>query len=1045
MVVVFYQWNEKNIIRRGGNGPLYRNLMEQPAYVRRGFNHDEITTVPLLGVQWKRFTATQLRIMDSPLSDLPRRTFLSPWGKAAEEFTILFHIEMDNAALSFLAGTGKTSSGSALPGIFLSYIGENWEIYFNGKLVRSEIHLDETSQIKSRRNWRDVYFPMGKDTLVLGTNILAIRILGDPAFGATGLYYSSPYYIDDYQIIEGRQHNFLLITLIGIFGFIGFYYLILFLSVRKREQIFNLYYSIFSFLLCVYSIMRNGIVNSLIPNSDISIRLEFLSLFMMIPMLCFFIEELGRRKVTKISRVYFWVCVFFSVTQIFFCAQYGADVLKLWNASVLIYFSYVFFYDIIYFYFREQRRSRIHKNTGEAAGIVVTGNEQESFFLSILIGSVLVYACGIVDILDVQFFHNSIHLFLYSVSVFHIGMAFALSERFRGMYSRLEQSNVILETTVTERTRELKEQTVIAVRANQAKRDFLAAMSHEIRSPLNAVIGLSEIELRSDRELKLLSESSRENIAQIHQSGSFLLEVVGDILDISKIEEGKFELDPAEYDTAEMISGIANICRVRIAVKPVNFVLEIKGDFPAKLIGDELRVKQILNNLLSNAAKYTNEGTIQLTINSEPLTNENVLVCFAVRDTGIGIQTGDMEKLFDNYSQLDSKTNRRTEGTGLGLSIAKNLAELMSGSIRAESEYGKGSVFTAEIIQGIDGSADVTCNAASIGEETAEALRNFNYTGSGKETDIVFSRRVVLSDARVLVVDDKPVNLLVARGLLKPYGLIMDTASSGQEAIEKAKAVSYDLIFMDHMMPEMDGIETLKEIRNEESSKNIRQVPIVALTANALRDMREYYLEHGFNDYLSKPIDPKMLNDVLVKWIPGKSNGVAHGKNNELMFITENFAEEVATQRLEMLNHISAAFASRREIDSDYFKQFTDLIKSINTDSGMKEQADILLTAGQQEDALKIRETLPAFCQTMNNRKNNEHNATNIDNILLLVKRAILDGDAKNAGILLAELGSLKLDPGSRELYFTLYDSLVELKLEKALDVIHSWERLSND
>jgi signal transduction histidine kinase/DNA-binding response OmpR family regulator len=1046
MAVVFYTWNEKNIIRRGGSGPLYRNLMELPAYVRRGFDPSDITKVPAPGEQWMRFKAPQLRINNSPLPDLPKRKYLSLWGGAAEEFTILFPLEMDDAALSLLVDT------TALPGIFLGYIGENWEVYLNGKLVRQEMHLSdsanphETGQIKSRRNWRDVHFPMEKEILVWGTNILAIRIIGDPAYGVTGLYYTSPYYIDDYKIIERRQQNLLPMFLIGIFGFIGVYYLILFISVRKRREIFNLYYSLFSFLLCAYSVTRHGLVNYLIPNSDVSIRLEYLSLFMMIPLLCLFVEELGWRKVTKVSLAYLGVCGFFSVTQLFFCNQYGDDILRIWGVSVLVYFSYVFFYDIIYCFFWNRRRNKpvngIQKGDGE---------ESYAFLLNILVGSVLVYACGIFDVLDTLFLHNSSSLFLYSIFVFHIGMAFTLSERFRGMYNRLEQSNVILETTVKERTRELEEQTLIAVQANLAKRQFLATMSHEIRTPLNAVIGLSEIELRNDLELKLLNESSRENIAQIHQSGSFLLEVIGDILDISKIEEGKLELVPVEYDTAAMISSIVNINMVRIASKPINFILDIGSDFPAKLTGDELRVKQILNNLLSNAVKYTNEGTIQLAVNSEQLANENILVRFVVRDTGIGIQSGDMGKLFENYVQLDAKTNRSADGTGLGLSIAKNLTTMMGGSIRAESEYGKGSCFTAEITQSIEK------NAPSLGEETADALKNLSYTGGRKDDVIAHSW---LPHARVLIVDDKPANLLVARGLFKPYGLIMDTASSGQEAIEKAKAANYDLIFMDHMMPEMDGVEAAKIIMGH----GVR-APIIALTANALRGMREFYLEHGFHDHLSKPIDSKMLNEVIVKWIGSRDQGVVSSEqrvvnsDEKTMLPDNNIAhcslltahsllmEEVATQRLEMLNHYSTAFASGRVIDSDYFKQFTVFIESLQTSTNgeIRAQAASLMTAGREEDAYTIRETLPVFYRTMSNyhlAMNNEQDDAGINDILPRVKKAIIDGDTGTAGTLLAAMGQAKLSPESRGLYFSLYDSLVELRTEKALEAIELWEKL---
>ena len=435
LVVVLYQWNKQIIIHQGGSSPLFQNLMAYPAYVKNGFDlaeiqqiHPEIAFEQINNGEWLQFKSPQLRIMNSPLPSLPKRTFLSPWGRMPQELTIIIPIEINDIH----------AYSSAIPGIFLGYIGENWEIFLNGELIKSEIHLNRPQttndslediwQIKSRRNWRDVYFPFDRSLLIPGINILAFRILGDPTLGVTGFYYSAPYYIDDFRHIEGRNRNILMMILCGIFGYTGIYYLIIFLSVRKKEDIYNLYYSIFSFLLCVYTLMRNGIVNSIIPNSDISIRLEFASLFMMISMFGIFIEKIGRGKITKISRGFLVFYVILSLTQALFCTQYGAEVLMIWGASVFIYLSYVFIYDIIYFYFWEQGRD----------------NFSDAFILNTLISSVLVYFCTAFDILDSMFFHNAFNLSLYSTCVFHIGMAINLSQRFRGMYSRLEQSNAMV-------------------------------------------------------------------------------------------------------------------------------------------------------------------------------------------------------------------------------------------------------------------------------------------------------------------------------------------------------------------------------------------------------------------------------------------------------------------------------------------------------------------------------------------------------------------------------------------------------------------------
>jgi len=432
---------------------------------------------------------------------------------------------------------------------------------------------------------------------------------------------------------------------------------------------------------------------------------------------------------------------------------------------------------------------------------------------------------------------------------------------------KTKAANSMLETVVQERTGELREQTRIAVQASRAKSAFLATMSHEIRTPLNAVIGLSELELQGD-----LPESSKNNIQQIFFSGSSLLAIINDILDISKIEAGGLELIPVEYKTADLINDTANLNRIRIGSKPISFVLEIEADFPRKLTGDDLRIKQVLNNLLSNAIKYTEEGTVHLSAAWETTGQQGeLLLRFSVKDTGQGIRKEDFHKLFSSYNQLESMTNRKVEGTGLGLAITKNLVEMMGGSITVESEYGKGSVFTVEIIQRLADSAGG--DFEHIGKSIAEDLRNFRYLPCREEEPSVRSE---VPYGKVLVVDDIQVNLLVASGMLELYGLQVDTAESGQQAIDLVKAEhsisgrSYDIIFMDHMMPEMDGIEAVAAIRaweKELHGNGKSPVPIVALTANVILGMKEMFIEKGFNDFLAKPVNIAKLDEVLVRWL----------------------------------------------------------------------------------------------------------------------------------------------------------------------------------
>jgi PAS domain S-box-containing protein len=391
--------------------------------------------------------------------------------------------------------------------------------------------------------------------------------------------------------------------------------------------------------------------------------------------------------------------------------------------------------------------------------------------------------------------------------------------------------------------------------ASQAKSAFLATISHEIRTPLNAIIGLSEMELRNT-----LPKKTHENLEKIYNSGSNLLSIVNDILDISKIESGSFELLPARYDIAAMINDTVQLNMVRIGSKNITFELFLNETLPSFFCGDELRIKQILNNLLSNAIKYTDAGKVTFRIDWE-YRSKTAWLIFEVTDTGHGIRREDMGRLFSRYTQITTQANRHIEGTGLGLSITKNLVDIMGGTISVESEYQKGSSFKVEIPQ-------VVSDETPIGEETVKKLKEFHFieTRRSRSKNLI---RTYMPWGKVLIVDDVPINLDVAKGLMLPYGLTIDCAESGEEALEKIRQEKpkYDIVFMDHMMPGMDGIEATRIIREMETDY-AKNLPVVALTANALAGNREMFLANGFNGFISKPIDIMQLDAVLRQWIP---------------------------------------------------------------------------------------------------------------------------------------------------------------------------------
>jgi signal transduction histidine kinase/DNA-binding response OmpR family regulator len=396
--------------------------------------------------------------------------------------------------------------------------------------------------------------------------------------------------------------------------------------------------------------------------------------------------------------------------------------------------------------------------------------------------------------------------------------------------------------------------------ASRAKSNFLAKVSHEIRTPMNAIIGIAEIQMQN----AAVSREVNEALGRIHNSGYSLLGIINDILDFSKIEAGKMEVVPVKSDVASLIFDTTQLNMMRVGSKPIKFNLAVDPSIPAELFGDELRIKQILNNLLSNAFKYTESGEVMLSAGvryEDDAEESHVLLMFTIQDTGQGMTQEQVQKLFNEYARFNMEVNRATEGTGLGMSIAKNLLDLMGGSIVVESEPGKGSTFTILIPQGVS-------SFGVLGSEVVENLRQFRLDSISKLKMAKMAQivRDPMPYGKVLIVDDVETNVYVAKGLMSPYGLSADTAESGYEAIDKIKAGKvYDIVFMDHMMPHMDGIEATKAIRAMGYMH-----PVIALTANAMMGQAEVFLSNGFDDFISKPIDIRQLNMVLNKFVRDK-------------------------------------------------------------------------------------------------------------------------------------------------------------------------------
>jgi len=530
-----------------------------------------------------------------------------------------------------------------------------------------------------------------------------------------------------------------------------------------------------------------------------------------------------------------------------------------------------------------------------------------------------------------------------------------ITTNFKGVRASL----AVIEDTTTEKEYQerLRNIALQEQEANQLKSRFLATMSHEIRTPLNAIIGIMEIQLQKESN----PPDTKEAFEKIYESGNLLLNIINDILDFSKIAEGKMEIVPFRYDIPSLINDTAQLNYLRYESKPVKFIITVDPDTPLELVGDELRIKQILNNLLSNAFKYTEEGEVELSVSFEPpspAAGGDVVIIFRIRDTGQGISKEHIGRLFEDYMRFNPDINRTITGTGLGLSITKRLLDLMHGEIAVESQPGKGSVFTVRLVQKRIGEA--VC-----GKENAQRLREFAFRGAAieKKAQVI---REYMPYGRVLVVDDIKSNLFVAKGLLSPYGLHIDAVESGVQAVEKIRNGNvYDIIFMDHMMPVMNGIEAAGAIRSMGYTN-----PIIALTANAMAGQAEMFMQNGFDGFIPKPIDSRKLDAVLNEFIRDKKPPeiVESSRRERLNKDVKKYFLLDAEDAVEKLEEINAHNYALGDKDIESYEIIVHGVKSALVNVGetkLSEMAYRLEKAAKEKNIAVISRETPALIKAL--------------------------------------------------------------------------------
>ncbi|GHV53202.1 hypothetical protein FACS1894206_03420 [Deltaproteobacteria bacterium] len=835
-ITFFYSLNAENASLKD---PLYTDLTSSTTYVKNGFEpaYASLTDPLLTDWDWELPAkhGTAITMLTLPVDDSARRPaeFLSPAARRIEDYTILIPFEMTRKKIDALYGDRPIA-----PGIYLPGIGENWEIYVNGDVVAKQRHLSSEGNILTFYSWRGVNIPFDKRFLKEGENFLVIHIIGAGSSAHTGLFYKSPHYIGDYTKISGNNGSLLTVAFCAIYIFLAFYYMLLY-SLRKTDS-YNVLYGMLASLTAVYFFVRDPAIYYLIQDTAITQRLEFAALYLLPFVFAAFLENLNCGKIRPITFIYGAFCVALITAQCLFTVWFAADLLSVWQVGGGLYLLHIVAYDIAYTFYRQVKES--------AGGVSIS----PLFFIkslykkdsgNILILSVIVIFTSVCDMVNPGILPADASLTQYSFFASMLCLSFILTRKSATSFEATEHMKEVLETTVRQRTRQLEEQVLIAGAASRAKGDFLANMSHEIRTPLNAVIGMAKIGSQTE-------ELERKNhaFAKINEASEHLLGIINDILDMSKIEAGKLDINEVVFQVRAVVSRVEHIMRFKTNEKQQKLVVTIADNMPDAVRGDDLRLAQVLTNLVGNAVKFTPESgqvTVKAVYDGE---QEGVgILRFLVEDTGIGISDEQIANLFQSFQQAESSTARKYGGTGLGLALSKQIVELMGGEIWVDSKPGQGSTFAFTVKTPLVREYV----ASETVEDTLEAMKDGEFAGKV-----------------ILLAEDVEINREIIVTLLEPTGIVIESAENGQVAVEMYERTPerYNLILMDLQMPIMDGYNASKRIRAGQSPF-AAGVPIIAMTANVFQDDIARGILCGMNAHLGKPIDLDKVLLVLRRYL----------------------------------------------------------------------------------------------------------------------------------------------------------------------------------